>query len=282
MYDIICADQSEKRVQVASADLGEMVTWTLTDITERHLADLKLKDALADLEHTNHELQSFAYVISHDLKAPLRAITNISQWVQDDYADKLDENGKEQLSLLAERAKKLSSMVDGVLRYSRMASRDYVIELIDTEALVRSVVSVLAPPSSMTIIITNLPKLYGDTIRLEQIFQNLLSNAIKFVNRQDGVVELSYDYEKQYFSVRDNGPGIPAGDRERVFTLFAVGANRAEDSTGVGLALVKRIVEMYGGCIWLELPEAGGCDFRFTLPKCLRKPSTDKAKTVTQ
>lgn len=271
-YVLHCADGSQKRVQVASADLGEMITWTLTDITERYLAGRKLQEALHDLEHTNQELQSFAYVISHDLKAPLRAITNISQWMQEDYAEQLDDAGKEQLGLLVERSMRLSTMIDGVLRYSRMNSRDYVVDLVNTESMIRSIIMSLAVPQGTEVTVNPLPNLYGDAVRLEQVFQNLLSNAIKFINRPDGLVEVSYDPNQNSFCVRDNGPGIPLAERERVFTLFATGSNRTEDSTGVGLALVKRVVEMYGGHIGLESPEQGGCGFWFSLPKCMKRP----------
>ncbi len=271
-YVMHCANGVQKHVQVASADLGEMVTWTLTDITDRYQMEQKLQQALHELEHTNQELQSFAYVISHDLKAPLRAISNISQWMQEDYSEQLDDAGKEQLALLADRSIRLSTMVDGVLRYSRMNSRDYVMDLVNSDAMVRTIIDSLSIPEGLQIIANPLPNLYGDAVRLEQVFQNLLSNAVRFIDRTDGVIEILYMGEEACFSVRNNGPSIPVRDRERIFTLFTTGSNRKEDSTGVGLALVKRVVEMYGGHIWLEDPGHEGCEFRFTLPKCMERP----------
>lgn len=252
------------------------------DITEKRRIEAELRDLNADLERrvsertaalkaANTELESFAYVVSHDLKAPLRGIGHLAQWLSQDYAAVLDPKGQEMLAMLSGRVKRLDALIDGVLQYSRIGRMHETAVPIDLQALIQEIIDLLAPPDTITIdIVTAFPTIVAEKPRLIQVFQNLLSNAIKFMDKSDGRIWLSCEErgEAWVFHVADNGPGIEPQYHERIFHIFQTLAPRdTYESTGIGLALVKKIVEYYGGTIWVESAPEQGSVFSFTLPK---------------
>jgi signal transduction histidine kinase len=234
-----------------------------------------LRALLREINSANEELKSFAYVVSHDLKAPLRAISSLADWISTDYADKFNEEGKEQMRLLISRVHRMDGLINGILLYSRVGRVKESIVAVDTHKLVQDVINSLAPPSGMKITIEDtLPTVMTEPTRIQQVFLNLLSNAIKYMDKPEGRIRIacSADGKQWKFSVADNGPGIRQQHFEKIFQLFQTLAPRDRvESTGVGLALVKKIVEMYGGHIWLESTVGEGSTFYFTLP---RTPST--------
>jgi two-component system sensor kinase FixL len=222
-----------------------MFTGILHDIAER-------KRAEEQRLHLIQELQSFAYVVSHDLKAPLRAIGSLADWIDSDYGQRLDAEGRTHLQLLRARVRRMDALIDGILEYSRAGRVRERIVAVPTERVVKETIDLLAPPPNIQVTIEgSLPTVAAEPTRVRQVFQNLLS--------RDGMWE---------FSVADNGPGIDAQHHARIFQLFQTLAPRDRiDSTGVGLTLVKKIVELYGGRVWVESIPGQGSAFHFTLPR---------------
>jgi PAS domain S-box-containing protein len=224
-----------------------------------------------ELTQVNRELSDFAHVVSHDLKAPLRGIGSLANWLQQDYADKLGPEGAEQLRMIGGRVARLSGLIDGILSYSRAGRTHRSQTVVSLDALVRGTLEMLAPPAHITVAVASeLPQIRMDPTKAQQLFQNLLSNAVKYMDKPSGRIAVSCVAADGFwhFSVADNGPGIEEKYFERVFHLFQTLAPRDEvESTGVGLAVVKKIVETEGGRIWIESVFGHGATFHFTLPR---------------
>jgi PAS domain S-box-containing protein len=238
---------------------------TAAKLLAEHNAEL-----VAELLGANRELNDFAYIVSHDLKAPLRGISSLANWLMADYADKLGGEGATQLELIVSRVKRLGALVDGILAYSRAGRGREERMAVELDPLVRNTIDLLAAPSHITVTLaTPLPRLWMEPFKAQQVFQNLLSNAIKFVDKPQGRISLACVSEGPlwHFSVTDNGIGIEEKYFGKVFQLFQTLAPRDKiEGTGVGLALVKKIVEIEGGTIWLESSPGVGTTFHFTLP----------------
>jgi len=259
-------------LSVAEMHFGErrMFTGIVRDITERKQAEEKHARLLQEISSANEELTNFAYVVSHDLKAPLRAISSLADWLSTDYADKFDDEGRAHMELLIGRVHRMSALIDGILRYSRVGRVKETPVLVDLNVLVREVIDLLAPPENVEVTIDAvLPTVLAERTRIQQVFQNLVSNAIKYIDKPVGKIRINCVVRGAYweFSVSDNGPGIAQRHFERIFLLFQTLAPRDKvESTGVGLALVKKILEMYGGEVWIESAIGEGSTFYFTLP----------------
>lgn len=258
---------------VAEMRLGErrMFTGMVRDITERKQAEARNLSLLAELTSANEELTSFAYVVSHDLKAPLRGIGSLADWLSTDYADKFSDEGKEHMRLLIQRVHRMGALIDGILQYSRVGRVREVAVDVDLNRLLREVIDLLAPPPHIGVTVEGpLPSVRAEPTRIAQLFHNLISNAIKYMDKPQGLVTVAcHDAGAEWhFSVADNGPGIEARHFERIFQLFQTLAPRDRvESTGVGLALAKKIAEMYHGRIWVESVPGAGATFWFALPK---------------
>lgn len=243
------------------------------EMTERKHAQENLAQMVAELSAANDELKNFAYVVSHDLKAPLRAIGTLANWLSTDYADKFDDEGREHMRLLIGRVSRMDKLIDGILQYSRIGRVSEALAPVDMGELAHEVLDSLAPPAGIRVTIEDsLPDVMGERTRIQQLLQNLLSNAIKHMGKEQGWIRVSCapDGEFWRFAVSDNGPGIEARHFDRIFQLFQTLTPRDKvESTGVGLSLVKKIVEMYGGKIWVESEVGEGSTFFFTLPRQL-------------
>jgi PAS domain S-box-containing protein len=252
----------------------------LRDISERKQAEVQKAILMADLESANEELKSFAYVVSHDLKAPLRAIGALADWLSTDYLDKFDDEGREHMRLLVSRVHRMGNLIDGILQYSRVGRvREAPVE-VKVDEVLRDVIDFIAPSPNVTITIENtLPSIVIEPTRIQQIFQNLLSNAIKYMDKPQCEIRIGCIAEGEHwrFRISDNGPGIESRHFEKIFQLFQTLAPRDRvESTGVGLTLVKKIVEMYGGNIWVESTPGEGTTFFFTLPKTVAIANSTK------
>jgi two-component system, LuxR family, sensor kinase FixL len=229
------------------------------------------KQLVEELQAVNMELSDFAYIISHDLKAPLRGITTLAEWLVTDYSEKFDDDGKEQMKLLAERVNRMQKMIDGVLQYSRVGRVREEKSSINLNEILPQIIDSIDPPSHIKITIENeLPTILFEPTRITQVFQNLLSNAVKYLNKPEGLVRIGSGDEGDYlkFYVADNGQGIEEKYFEKIFQLFqTLSTNKSSESTGVGLTVVKKIVELYGGKIWVESRVGQGSTFYFTVLK---------------
>jgi PAS domain S-box-containing protein len=228
------------------------------------------------LEASNRELDQFAYVASHDLKAPLRGIANLSQWIEEDLgAQNLSADTREHLTLLRGRVHRMEALIDGILQYSRAGRVREKAERVDLARMVEEVTDLLAPPPSVRVdVAPGLPVLVAEKLPLQQVLQNLIGNAIKYTRRPDAVVRVSATDagDAVEIAVADNGPGIPAEFHERIFGLFqTLEARDKVEATGIGLAIVQKTVESRGGRVSVESAEGGGTTFRFTWPKAPRE-----------
>jgi signal transduction histidine kinase len=261
----------ENRVRERTAELTSTNSQLKDEISEREKAEHKQDELLKELESVNQELKDFAYIASHDLKAPLRAIKTLADWISTDYADKLDQDGQEQLKLLRQRVDRMHNLIDGILQYSRVGRVREKITEIELNKLLPEIVDMLAPPAHIKIsVVSELPAVKCEETRITQVFQNLLSNAVKYMDKPEGSIKVGCVEEGEFwkFSVADNGPGIEKQHWERIFKIFQTLAPRDEfESTGIGLTVVKKIVEMYGGRIWLESEVGKGTTFFWTFPK---------------
>ncbi|WP_310486783.1 PAS domain S-box protein [Chamaesiphon sp. VAR_69_metabat_338] len=212
--------------------------------------------AQQQLKNRNDDLDNFVRVASHDLKAPLRSIANLAEWIEEDTEDRLNNEDRQQFQLLRQRVKRMNALIDGLLRFSRLGRERLATETVDVGQLMAETIDSLAPPPTFEIaILSPLPTLETRCILLGQVLANLLSNAIKHHQRADGRIEIeTKDLGDYYqFSIADDGPGIPSGEaRERIFEIFqTLKPSSSTENTGIGLALVKKIVEGEGGHIWL-------------------------------
>lgn len=245
------------------------------DITDRKESERTLDRLVTELRNKNSELEDFAYVVSHDLKAPLRAIGTLAEWISTDYADRLDNDGREQLALLMQRVRRMHDLIEGVLKYSRLGRFKEERVPVDLSLLIPEVIDMVAPPEGLTVRVEgDMPVIVADRTRIQQVFENLVSNAVKFMDRPDGEIVVSVSRDNGYwrFSVRDNGPGIEEKYHEKIFRIFqTLNARDDFESTGVGLTLVRKIVTMYGGDVHVESKPGEGSTFVFTLPESERK-----------
>jgi signal transduction histidine kinase len=234
----------------------------------------KLEDYTHHLERTNKELDKFASIVSHDLKAPLRAIGNLTGWIEEDAGDTLAPEVRANFNLIKQRVRRMEDLINAILDYSRADRRQGDEEPIDSMALVRESFDFIGSPENAELVIrSEMPRFVSDKTRLVQVFTNLLGNAIKYNDKPQIRIEVSCRElaDGWEFSVKDNGPGIDPKYHEKIFVIFQT-LNRRDDveSTGVGLAIVKKIIEDQGGRIWVESDLGQGADFRFFWPK-LRK-----------
>jgi len=230
-----------------------------------------LKSAVWDLTRANRELQEFAYIAAHDLKTPLRAIGTLADWISMDYADKFDEQGKEQVRLLVTKAKQMTALIDDVLHYSRAGQSLQTNQRVDLNEILGEVIREIAPPENIKITVEN--KLSAVTCKkthIIQIFQNLLGNAVKYMDKPEGRIKVTCLEQDDCwkFSVADNGPGIERRHFDRIFKIFQTLEPRdGIESTGIGLSIVKKLVELNKGRVWVESEVGAGSIFFFTLPK---------------
>ncbi|WAL61431.1 sensor histidine kinase [Thermocoleostomius sinensis] len=255
--DISEFEQIEAKLQARADELARLTTM--------------LAQTNTALEHRNRELEQFAYVASHDLKAPLRAIANLSEWIEEDLGGQLPDENQHQMRLLRGRVLRMEALINGLLEYSRIGRTQSSVDKVAVADIIADVIDSLDPPNSFTIdVAPNLPTLETKAVLLRQVFANLIGNAIKHHNRSNGHIQISaQEQEDSYkFAVSDDGPGIAAEYHDKVFVIFqTLQARDTKESTGIGLSIVKKIVEAEGGTVRLESQEGNGSTFSFTWPK---------------
>ncbi len=248
------------------------------DVTQRRQLEEELKETVKELSHSNEELQQFAYVASHDLQEPLRTITSFTQLIERRYKDKLDSDADEFIEYIVEAAKRMQTLINDLLNYSRVATMKKEFEIIDLEEVIVSVLNNLNTAiyeNDAEVTCEDLPKIMAEPGQMIQLFQNLIGNAIKF--RKPEVppkigIKAHKNKNECIFSVQDNGIGMEPQYAKRIFTIFQRLHTKEEyEGTGIGLAISKRVVEIHGGRIWVESEPGKGSTFYFTIPTVLVK-----------
>ena len=231
----------------------------------------KQKQLEEQLIKNNQELEQFAYITSHDLKAPLRAIESLASWIEEDCADQLDKKSKENLALLRQRVTRMSNLISGILQYSRTGHMESQIHSVDMKQFLQGIIDSLNPSKKFKIqFADNLPIFETEEIQLGQIISNLIDNAIKHPDKKTGTIEIGMQQSGNFyeFFVKDDGPGIEPEYHEKIFQIFQTLKSRDElESTGIGLSIVKKIVESHGGKVRIDSAKGKGAAFYFTWPK---------------
>ena len=260
----------EEVKSIESSDSLKLVD--LIDNQTKEIIEInKQKDKLlASLEQQNRELNDYAHMVSHDLKSPLQSIDALTNWIKEDYFDDLGEGGREIVNLIQESVEKMDTLIKGILQYSTIGKVEKKRYEIDLNYLLEDLILTIENPNNVEIYIPEeLPSIYGDQHRLELLFYHLISNAINFNDKgPKGLVEILYVDEPDYwkFKIIDNGKGIAEKYFDTIFIAFQKLENDYK-STGIGLSIVKKIVEAYKGKISLESEADKGTIFTFTLKK---------------
>jgi len=256
----------------ASGDVTGAVT-LLTDITDHKTLEKQLAQHTRELARSNEELEQFAYVASHDLKAPLRGIDNLVTWIEEDLEAYLTGDTRTHMDLLKSRVRRLESLLDDLLAYSRAGRTGTTLEIVDTRQLVSELVELVMPPEGFDVIVNDtLPTIRAMKSPMMQIFQNLISNAIKHHDHPaTGHIWVDSEASSTFFEfiVSDDGPGVLPQYRERVFGMFQTLKPRDEvEGSGMGLAIVRKLAESQGGKAWLtDRADGRGLSVHVTWPK---------------
>jgi len=239
------------------------------DITEQYELSEQKEQLLKDLESSNEGLQEYAHIVSHDLKSPLRSISALVSWLEEDFGDKLGPAGLSQLTLMQDKIASMDQLITGILRYSSIGSEKARFEICPTLKLVQQLKATIYWPEQIALRFNGtMPSIKADKTQLQQLFQNLLSNAISHMDKPKGQIEIGYNDlgDLHEFSVKDNGIGIPKAYQEKIFEIFET-LESGKGSSGIGLSIVKKIVQLHGGTIWVKSEYGAGATFYFTIKK---------------
>jgi PAS domain S-box-containing protein len=244
----------------------------MTDITRRVVAEEALAAVNTELKRSNEDLERFAYVISHDLQEPLRAVTSYAQLLAKSYGDKLDDKARKYIEHISSGAERMRVLINGLLELSRLSTEPPKMQPLDCGRILEQVLAsleVLREETGARVTHDPLPTVMGNPVRLTQLFLNLIGNGLKFHGEQPPHVHIGARREGKEWvlSIEDNGIGIDQKYVDAIFVMFKRLHSRNEyPGSGIGLAVVKKIVEQHGGRIWVESEPGKGSKFWFTLP----------------
>ena len=257
-------EQLEQKVDERTVELRK-------EIVVREKTEKALAETVKKLTRSTRELQEFTRVSAHDLQTPLRGIGILSSWISDDYSDKINEEGQGNIKLLATRASRMSKLLDAIIQYSNLTLVDRRGEKLDLNDLLPRVIKKINPPKNIEVNIENeLPTFTVVREFIKLVFENLIGNAVKYMDKPKGQIRIACVESNGFwqFSVADNGPGIEERYFDKIFQIFQILSFRDEtENIGIGLPVVKKIIELYEGQIWVESEPGQGSTFFFTLPK---------------
>lgn len=249
-----------------------MFVGTIKDISAQKKAESSLKKYIHDLKRSNQELDDFAYIASHDLKEPLRGLSNNAQFLKEDWKETLDKRAIKRIDRIIFLSQRMEQLVNDLLYFSRLANQDLAIKRVSIEKALKEVLSMMeitiAENNVKVHISKKMPMVVCDSVRIKEVFRNLITNAIKYNDKKNKVIEIGAINQETFF-VKDNGIGIPERFYTDVFRIFKRLTIEEDQTrgTGVGLTFVKKIVERHNGTIWIESEMNKGSTFYFTLPQ---------------
>lgn len=239
------------------------------DITKKKELEYQKEILIDDLAKTNKELEDYAQIVSHDLKSPLRSINSLISWIKEENEKKFDPQTVKYFSLIENKIEKMDHLIEGILTYSKIDKEESKKENVNVHDIINSIIDIIHIPDHIKITINNeLPIITADRFRIQQLFQNLIGNAVNYIDKKEGLVEItSEEFDDHYvFAVKDNGVGMPKDIHEKVFETFKA-FTTSKHSTGLGLSIVKKIIEFYKGKIWIESEVGTGTTFFVKLNK---------------
>ncbi|MFE3872697.1 PAS domain S-box protein [Flavobacterium sp. ZS1P70] len=250
---------------------GEIVRFFAIEenISNKKLLENQREELVESLAKTNKELEDYAQIVSHDLKSPLRSIHSLISWIKEDNDRAFSDQTLKYFSMIEHKVEKMDHLIEGILTYSKIDKEDMVKENVNTQQIIQGIVDIIHIPKHITIIIKNkLPIIKADRYRIQQLFQNIIGNAVNYIEREAGLVEIaSEEFDDHYvFSIKDNGVGIAKEHHKKIFNTFQ-SYTKSEHSTGLGLSIVKKVVDTYNGEIWIESELGEGSTFFVKLNK---------------
>jgi light-regulated signal transduction histidine kinase (bacteriophytochrome) len=272
MENITKNKEMEKVLLKHTQKLAKINKMLHVEIGDHEKAEIKLEELTRKLKISNKELEQFAYVSSHDLKEPLRMITSFLQLLKKRYSNELDEDANDFINYAVDGAKRMDMMINDILEYGLIEKNKVESDHLNCEKIIETVLinlKSLIEENKAFVTYDPLPTIYANDHQMIQLFQNLIGNAIKYRGKKNPEIHISAEKrENEYlFSVEDNGIGIDQKHLERIFTIFQRLHSREEyEGTGIGLAIVQKIIQQYGGKIWAKSELGTGTTFYFTLP----------------
>jgi signal transduction histidine kinase len=275
-------NESEISVGLSNAANHQLLIDKLKTESSAIVASIKNnKIHIEKLEKNNKELDQFAYIVAHDLKAPLRGISNLVEWIEEDLKGKVNSDTDHNLKMLRSRVSRLENLIQGILMYAKAGKSKSNPEIIDTKAFIHEIIELLHPPKNAKInLLGEWPTIETDPIRFHQVVSNLLSNAIKYNNKKQIIINLKCQSKGDFneIHIEDNGNGIDKEYHQKIFQLFqTLESDQENESTGIGLSIVKNIIEEMGGSISVESKLNKGSTFKFHWP-IKQKVNLDKTK----
>lgn len=237
------------------------------DITNNKTLKTQKEELVNSVAKNNNDLQGYALIASHDLKAPIRSIYSLVTWIKEE--NEITEQTKEYLSIIENKLEKMNHQIDGILLYAQIDKEEVIYEEVNCNEIINnSIENLLIPDKIKVTIIQPLPTIKADRFRLQQLFQNVISNAVNFIDKPKGFVEIDFNEElnSYIFSIKDNGQGVAKESQHQIFNITKTGSKN-ERSTGLGLSIAKKIVEMFNGKIWIESELGLGTTFFIELKK---------------
>ena len=231
----------------------------------------ELKKYVEETQQINKQLDEFVYIVSHDLKAPLRGLSSVTSFLEEELGADLKPEVRELLEMVKSRTVRMQNLIDGILHYSRMASNKTEKEQVNLSEIIANIIDLLTVPDHVRIEYPdNIPTIFGEKIKLHEVFQNLISNAITYNDKDQAIVRITFVDKGTYyeFSIADNGIGIKPEYHEKIFGVFQTLKPKDKlESTGIGLTIVKKIIERQGGKVWVTSELGKGAIFSFTWNK---------------
>ncbi len=251
------------------ASLVSMQLKSAININEREKAEIKNVELLNQLEKSNDELNEYAHIVSHDLKSPLRSINALVSWIKTDNEGKLEIGTLQNFNLIEDTLEKMEQLISGILLYSGVDSTTSEKQDVNLNIVLEELQQILFIPENITVeVLRKLPVIRGEKLKFQQLFQNFISNAIKFNNKEKGIIQIDVLENKLFyqFSVKDNGIGIEKKYHDKIFKIFH-SLKTSKESSGIGLSIIKKIVDLYKGKVWVESQLNIGSTFYFTIKK---------------